>query len=186
MSLLSKTEATLPFAEDAVLCCVADYWSRLRAGRPMPNKAELDPLHLPPHVWPNLLLVEPVTGSGDLRYRLVGSAHVERYGYDFTGRTIAEIASGSYRTYLEEQFRHAMTQSQPVYSESLFRWDTTGYAVTRRLIMPLATDTNDSGIMAFCAQTWPTPSTAVNRITIPAMVKAGSFDKGYYQPIDLP
>jgi len=186
MDSLSQTDAKQPFAGDAALCCMAEYWSRLRAGRVMPDKTELDPLNLPPDIWPNLLLVEPVAASSDLRYRLVGSAHVERYGYDFTGRTIADIASGSYREYLEEQFRHVLVQHKPVYSESLFRWDTTGYAVTKRLIMPLATEGNAAGVMALCVQTWPSNSQTVKRGTIPAALKAGNYDKGFYQLVELP
>src|SRR3546814_17572461 len=58
------------FADDPMLSTVARYWTAQRRGRPMPQRSDIDPLHLPASVWPNLLLAEPVAGSSAMRYRL--------------------------------------------------------------------------------------------------------------------
>src|SRR3546814_6836670 len=86
---------------------------RSRRGRPMPQRSDIDPLHLPASVWPNLLLAEPVAGSSAMRYRLVGSAHVERYTFDFTGRTTTEIMQGSYRTSIEAISHTSLQEGMP-------------------------------------------------------------------------
>src|SRR3546814_188466 len=125
------------FADEPALLEVARYWSAKRNGRLMPDRADIDPLDLSPGVWPNLLLTEPVPASTAMRYRLVGSAHVERYTFDFTGRTTAEIMQGSYRDYMEAIYNTSLQEGLPVYSESVFRWDARGYAFTRRLMLPL-------------------------------------------------
>src|SRR3546814_17410453 len=87
-----------------------------------------------------------------MRYRLVGSAHVERYTFDFTGRTTTEIMQGSYRTYMEAIYNTSLQEGLPVYSESVFRWDARGYAFTRRLMLPLQHGAHG---MIFSVQVWP-------------------------------
>src|SRR3546814_12808443 len=99
------------FADDPSLSTVARYWTAQRRGRPMPQRSDIDPLHLPASVWPNLLLAEPVAGSSAMRYRLVGSAHVERYTFDFPGRPTPEIMRGSYRTYIEAIYHPSLQDS---------------------------------------------------------------------------
>lgn len=148
------------FADEPTLLEVALYWLEKRRGRLMPDRSEIDPLELPPSVWPNLLLTEPVPGSSAMRYRLVGSAHVERYTFDFTGRTTAEIMQGSYRDYMEHIYGMALQQKLPVYSESIFRWDDSeyarGHASTRRLMLPLCRGEPDAAAQILSVQVWPT------------------------------
>jgi hypothetical protein len=148
------------FADEPALVDVALYWLTKRNNRLMPDRAEIDPLELPPAVWPNLLLTEPVPGSSAMRYRLVGSAHVERYTFDFTGKTTAEIMQGSYRDYMEGIYRTALDKKLPVYSESIFRWDDAdyahGHASTRRLMLPLSRGQPDVAAQVLSVQVWPT------------------------------
>lgn len=169
----------LPFADEPILLETARVWLRLCAGRQMPHRNDFDPLLLPGEIWPYLLLAEPVDGSSAMRYRLVGSAHVNRYGYDFTGRTTAETAQGSYRQYLEEFYALAM-QGEPVYAESMFRWDADGYAVARRLCVPLVC--GEGGIQVLCAQTWISGVSWQER-SVPHVVRSGGFANGGYEAI---
>lgn len=148
------------FADEPALLEVASYWLAKRGGRLMPDRSDIDPLQLPPSVWPNLLLTEPVPGSTAMRYRLVGSAHVERYTFDFTGKTTADVMQGSYRNYMESIYRAALDEMLPVYSESIFRWDDAdyahGHAATRRLMLPLSRGEPDIAAQIFSVQVWPT------------------------------
>lgn len=147
------------FADDPALLEVARYWSGKRKGRMLPGRADIDPLELSPGVWPNLLLTEPVPESAAMRYRLVGSAHVERYTFDFTGKTTAEIMQGSYRDYMERIYRTCLDQAAPVYSESVFRWDDAdyahGHASTRRLMLPISLGDPDRAAQILSVQVWP-------------------------------
>jgi hypothetical protein len=168
------------FADDATLSTVARYWTAQRRGRPVPARADIDPLHLPPSVWPNLLLAEPIAGSSAMRYRLVGSAHVERYTFDFTGRTTSEIMQGSYRTYMEAIYNTSLQESLPVYSESVFRWDARGYAFTRRLMLPL---THGAHGMIFSVQVWPSELPWQPR-SITDLSGTGAFKDGDFVVLD--
>ena len=168
------------FADDPTLSIVARYWSSRRRGRPMPTRTDIDPLHLPATVWPHLLLAEPVAGSTAIRYRLVGSAHVERYTFDFTGRLTSEIMQGSYRTYMEEIYATTLRLGLPVYSESMFRWDADGYAFTRRVMLPLQ---HGSAGMIFSAQVWPGRMSHAQP-SITALSGTGAFRDGDYVVLD--
>lgn len=142
------------FSDDPVLMEVARYWTTIRGDRDYPDRSEFDPLALSPKVWPHLLLVT-VEADGRYRYRLVGTAHVERYRFDFTNRTIDEIASGTYLDYLNDLYREAVVRKSPVYSESLFRWDREGFAFTRRVMFPMTS--KGMGVnMVLGVQVWPT------------------------------
>lgn len=147
------------FADDPALLEVARYWSGKRNGRMLPGRADIDPLELSTGVWPNLLLTEPVPESAAMRYRLVGSAHVERYTFDFTGKTTAEIMQGSYRDYMERIYRTCLDEAAPVYSESVFRWDDADYAhghsSTRRLMLPVSLGDPDRAAQILSVQVWP-------------------------------
>lgn len=169
----------LPFAIDPILTEAAKLWLRLCAGRKMPLRSDFDPLLLSGAVWPYLLLAEPVQGSSAVRYRLVGGAHVDRYGYDFTGHTTAETAQGSYRAYLEAFYALAL-QGEPVYAESLFRWDADGYALTRRVCLPLQSSADT--VQVLCVQTWDSGVTWNGR-SVPHLVGTGGFADGRYEAI---
>lgn len=175
------------FADDPALTEVAAYWTRGRdkdgRRRLMPDRADVDPLHLSPGVWPNLILSEPVAGSSAWRYRLVGSAHVERYTFDFTGKTTAEVMQGSYRDYMEQIYGTCRRDAVPVYSESVFRWDAQGFAMTRRLMLPLSLGHEDRADMVLSVQVWPTAMPVQPR-SISDLSRSGGFKDGIFTALD--
>jgi hypothetical protein len=64
-----------------------DYWlSKHVCGRP-PTRQEIDPPVDVPRLAAHILLIEVVDGCR-FRYRLAGSAHWARYGFELTGRWI--------------------------------------------------------------------------------------------------
>lgn len=176
------------FADDPALTEVAAYWTRQRMRsdgrrRLMPDRADVDPLHLSPGIWPNLILSEPVAGSAAWRYRLVGSAHVERYTFDFTGKTTTEIMQGSYRDYMEQIYTTCRRDALPVYSESVFRWDAQGFAMTRRLMLPLSLEHEGQADMVLSVQVWPTAMPAQPR-SITDLTRSGAFKDGIFMALD--
>ncbi len=66
------------------------YWSRIREGRPMPARRDLDPLDIP-RLLPSILLIDVLHEPRDLRYRLVGTRWVWHFDRDDTGRLMSEI-----------------------------------------------------------------------------------------------
>jgi hypothetical protein len=171
------------FADEPALVEVADYWTGRRRGRLIPDRDGIDPLDLSPAIWPNLLLSEPVAGSTAWRYRLVGSAHVERYGFDFTGKTTAEIMQGSYLDYMNSIYATACGRALPVYSESVFRWDAQGFAMTRRLMLPLSRGIPDQPAVVLSVQVWPT-AMPVSPHPIGELSRSGGFRDGMFQALD--
>ena len=176
------TRRTL-FSDEPALDAVARYWARQRQGRRMPDRADIDPLDLPPAIWPNLLITEPA-GDGVWRYRLVGSAHVERYGMDFTGKTLHDIMQGSYRDYMTHIYDAAFHDRLPVYSESVFRWDAAGFAMTRRLMLPLSHGETDRPALVFSIQVWPTAMPVQPR-SITDISRSGGFKDGFFLRLDI-
>ncbi len=172
----------IPFSDEPALDAVARYWSRKRRDRRMPDRREIDPLDLPPSIWPNLLITEP-GGPGIWRYRLVGSAHVERYGTDFTGKTLHDIMQGSYREYMTHIYDAAFQDVVPVYSESVFRWDAEGFAMTRRLMLPLCQGQADQAALVFSVQVWPT-ALPVQPRSITDLTRSGGFRDGFFLRLD--
>lgn len=170
-----------PFSDEPALDAVAVYWTQKRQGQRMADRSVIDPLDLPPAIWPNLLLTEPA-GPGVWRYRLVGSAHVERYGTDFTGKTLHDIMQGSYRDYMTHIYDAAFHDGVPVYSESVFRWDTEGFAMTRRLMLPLSHGAADTPAQVFSVQVWPTALPTLPR-SISDISRSG-FKDGFYLRLD--
>ncbi len=171
-----------PFSDEPALDAVAAYWAGKRHGHRMADRAEIDPLDLPPSIWPNLLITEPA-GPGIWRYRLVGSAHVQRYGTDFTGKTLHDIMQGSYRDYMTHIYDAAFHDGVPVYSESVFRWDAEGFAMTRRLMLPLSHGEADRAAQVLSVQVWPTAMPVQPR-SITELSRSGGFRDGFYLRLD--
>jgi len=65
------------------------YWAEKRQGRPMPDRADIDPIEM--RAWlGNLMLVE-IAPDGDFVYRLYGSTFVNQFKVDMTGRSIRDL-----------------------------------------------------------------------------------------------
>ena len=65
------------------------YWNALRGPRHFPPRHALSTKDLVPFLR-HVALIQVFDGGADYRFRLVGDAHVEARGYDFTGETIKE------------------------------------------------------------------------------------------------
>jgi len=76
------------YCDDPVLAPVLAYWLQKRGARPMPRKGDIDPVELPPKLLPNIQIIEAIDGAARFPYRLVGTASVDAFGSDYTGRYI--------------------------------------------------------------------------------------------------
>ena len=127
-----------PLDNDALLIALHAYWDYQRRGRAVPDRADIDPVDIGAGLLPNVGLVDVIDGGARFRNRLVGTAIVERWGFEITGRFLDEIMpEGDYREFIHELYRDVCRHRAPVYSASLFRWDVGTYMVTRRLYLPL-------------------------------------------------
>ena len=65
------------------------YWEDKRRGRPMPSRADIDPLELP-RFLPGIILIDVVNDARRYVYRLVGTREVAMRGKDPTGQSMIE------------------------------------------------------------------------------------------------
>lgn len=143
----------------------------------MPQRRDIDPLDMPRSLLPHLALVEPVEGGPVVRFRLIGTELVQRYGRDATGKTSADIWQGPYRGHMEQLYAMVFADRRPLYAEGTQAWPEEGMSRVRRLLLPIAAD--GSGHVAFVlgAVTWtvsgePPSQPAPKRIAVEALEKA--------------
>jgi hypothetical protein len=72
-----------------------NYWERLRAGRPCPYRAEVDPRDMTGDAR-NLFMLEDL-GRGNMRFRLAGTALIDAFGYELRGMSARSIMEGKAR-----------------------------------------------------------------------------------------
>jgi hypothetical protein len=72
-----------------------NYWERLRADRPCPYRAEVDPRDMTCGAR-HLFVLEDV-GQGNLRFRLAGTALIDAFGYELRGMSARSIMEGKAR-----------------------------------------------------------------------------------------
>lgn len=138
-------EAASSLALPADLRLLYDYWLRKRKPGGLPSRSDIDPLELPPHLWPRLMLLDlPREGNTiRIRIRLMGTHIVDAFGRDPTGEFVGKAlhANDAYRAYIQDMYESLVASRQPLYSENLFQLGGQ-YApmLARRLSLPLAAD----------------------------------------------
>lgn len=74
---------------DPKLAALWEYWDKKRGSRPMPSRADLDPLEIP-RLLPVVYLLDVLHDPVRFRIRLVGTSVREFAGEDFTGQIMDE------------------------------------------------------------------------------------------------
>jgi len=128
---------------DIILSGLYDYWRSRMQDEKLPACADIDPVDMPRAALPHIVLADVGDGGSKIRYRLVGTAIVEEWGSDFTGKYIDEIMDGTYLQFVRGLFVDVVTHRCAVLSESTFRWDIGKVTGARCIYMPLASDGNN-------------------------------------------
>jgi hypothetical protein len=68
---------------------VRQYWEGKRRGRPMPSRADIDPVEIK-RFLPGIILIDVVDDARRYVYRLVGTREVAMRGKDPTGKSMIE------------------------------------------------------------------------------------------------
>lgn len=134
-------EAAAVIDEPRLLRLFHFWMARRRDGRP-PARTDIDPRALGSDVLPQIVLFECLQreGRADCRYRLVGTALVDRLGVDPTGRHMSEVmADPTYADQLIRMTHLPLATGWPVFSagEHVSRDDSLPRRATRRLTMPM-------------------------------------------------
>lgn len=133
---MRQTPFTDPRLEQAHL-----YWLGQAAGRAMPSRADIDPIHIP-KLLPDVMLVERLD-DGRYRYRLIGTENARAHGVNATGRFLDEVLPGpEYSAHVLALYDECVETRRALYSECLFfspaRHDPERH--TKVLFMPLSSD----------------------------------------------
>jgi len=66
------------------------YWQSKLGGRSMPARKDIEPTEIP-DLLANIVLVDVSHDPLDFRYRLIGTAIVERIAFDYTGKRFTDL-----------------------------------------------------------------------------------------------
>ncbi len=116
------------------------YWDRKRAGRPMPSRADLDPIDIP-SLLAFVGLIDVLESPRRYRYRLVGTGLVNAFGRETTGRELFEAGPARYAGFLSRLYTMCCAERAPLLILGSCRYQDTlaGRAMTH-LLLPLSTD----------------------------------------------
>lgn len=114
------------------------YWADKWQGARMPRRADIDPLDMPA-LLPMVYLVDVERDPLRFRFRLVGTRIVSWFGRDMTGHYVAESIAWRYREVAET--------GQPSYDQLNLPGKQGRHGFYQRLLMPLAGDDGEVGML---------------------------------------
>lgn len=88
------------------------YWISKRGARPMPRRADIDPLDFRRHLA-SITLVDVVPDARRFVYRLVGTQEVAGRGSDPTGRSVGEAFYGPSREVALASYEYVVLTRRP-------------------------------------------------------------------------
>jgi hypothetical protein len=109
-----------------------NYWERLRAGRPCPYRAEVDPRDMDGDAR-HLFVLEDL-GQGNLRFRLAGTALIDAFGYELRGMSARSVMEGQARESFVALIAETLAEPGVGYAR-LFAPD--GVTVWEMVLLPL-------------------------------------------------
>jgi len=112
----------------------------------MPARHAIDPLEMGAELLPHLMLCDLYDRGTRVRFRLVGTTVVRRFGFDPTGRFLADQPRGSYFDLMAALHRLLYCERAPLYSESVFCWGARRRLEARHLLLPLTNGGPDPAI----------------------------------------
>lgn len=125
------------------LAALLDYWLSIEPPGRLPGRQHLDPLDLPRPLLPWLYLLDVVPrqdGAPHFRFRLIGTALVEKFERDSTGRRFDELYEPEAVRRMEVGLRRAIAEGRPVAAERSMPVRGREFLRFKRLICPLAAD----------------------------------------------
>ena len=124
-----------------------EYWLAKRGDRPMPGRADIDPVELRDCLG-NLCIVHVTADTPPrFRFRLDGSNLVLSTGFDMTGKFLEEMPDAEYRRFITAIYRRVLERGAPVFVVNQEDWK--GYDLqVESVTMPLSSDgTRIDGIL---------------------------------------
>lgn len=155
-----------------ILLQLFEYWSAKCAGRAMPRRRDIDPVEMR-GLLPHLQFVEMIDGGERFRYGLTGTAVVEAYGRELTGRFVDEVLPPERRPIAERHYRLVFETRRPVVVQNGYVTAQGALMVVDRLLVPLSND-GIAADLVLMAQTFAFASRARGELGDAAAAAPGS------------
>jgi hypothetical protein len=128
-----------PQIRSALVLALNEYWERVRADRFAPAWSDIQPGEIKP-LLPYIMVVEILSRPFDVRYRIVGSAVVEAFGYDFTWETLRHPVPESDTPAWLEIYGQFARQKGPTFAQYRVSIGQQGDLVVDVGVFPLSSD----------------------------------------------
>jgi hypothetical protein len=89
-----------------------DYWLERASGRVMPDRGDINPVHIP-RLLPFISLIEVNKNDGRCRIRLAGTRLRDVYDREITGLHIDDLDWGDKRDYWLAAYRRTIEEGKP-------------------------------------------------------------------------
>jgi len=112
-----------------------DYWLGLKGEAPLPPCERLDPLDFFSYL--SRVFIAEGSTVADLRIRLAGTVYRELYGFEITGKQIAELIPFDERRDLLGSYARCLEAQTPIYELNKMTWRERGSEVSyERILLP--------------------------------------------------
>jgi hypothetical protein len=116
-----------------------DYWNQQRGERPMPARADLDPADIV-SILPHVILLDVQDDPLDFRYRLIGTAIVNKLHRNLTGQWMRDIPYQAPPSSIHEACQRVVEQRRPISSTISYIGPNQNFFSAEDVIMPLSID----------------------------------------------
>ncbi len=138
--MLTTLQRTVETVTDRRILRVHEYWLSACGGKPMPSRADIDPLDLAFCLgWICLVDVTHDAARPRFRFRLDGSRLTHLTGMDLTGRYADELPDPEYRDFVIAIYDRVVATAAPVFIANDAHWSDRGYRV-EQVALPLSND----------------------------------------------
>ena len=112
------------------------YWSRIRAGHPVPDQADIDPKALK-RLLPYVFLLD-ARPDGAFTYRLAGTALCERFGGELRDRNFLTHWDRESRVLLANHLRQSLRANAPLCLTSIGATEDCAMVEIETVLMPIS------------------------------------------------
>lgn len=125
------------------------YWHECRQEKPMPARADIDPMRMH-RILSKVLLIDVLNAAPFFRFRVVGTQIADWAHFDASGRGLDQVEAPSYRQMLMATYSEVRGARRPVAHR--IRWDEpNGAHRYKRLLLPLADDGDNVNMILSCS-----------------------------------
>ena len=125
---------------------IYQYWLGMKGNRPMPSRADLNPVDLG-KLLPHLSLIDVEHKTGRYKFRLIGTETVKGFGVEFTGKYLDEIPQMDQLIKTRCQF--LVKEKRPYLYFDQLKWSRKSFLDYYALGLPLSSNRKDVDILLY-------------------------------------